>query len=105
MSGSKKCGCSFELKGKKLPTDDDLILLVVCGVHNHSTAVHFEGHSYAGRLLQEETSLLVDMSKSRVKPRDILATLKQRDPLDAITMKTIYNARQKHRTTDKGGRS
>lgn len=92
MPGSKKCGCLFKLKGKKLPTNDDWILLVVCGVHNHSAAVHLEGHSYSGRLSQEETSLLVDMSKSKVKPRDILATLKQRHPLNATTMKTIYNA-------------
>ena len=89
--GSKKCRWLFELKSKKLPTDDDWILLVVCGVHNHSVTDHLEGHSYAGRLSQEETSLLVDMSMSRVKPRDILATLKQRDPLNATIMKTIYN--------------
>lgn len=42
VSGSKKCRCPFELKGKKLSTDDDWILLVVCGVHNHSTAVHLK---------------------------------------------------------------
>lgn len=48
---------------------------------------------------------MVDISKSRVKPRDILATLKQRDPLNATTIKTIYNARQRHRTAEKGGRS
>lgn len=47
MLGSKKCGCPFELKGKKLLTDDDWILLVVCTVYNHSAAVHLEGHSYA----------------------------------------------------------
>ncbi len=105
VSGSKKCGCPFELKSKKLPTKDDWILLVVCGMHNHSATVHLKGHSYAGRLSQEDTSLLVDTSKSRVKPRDILATLKQRDPLNATTMKTIYNARQRHRTAEKGGRS
>lgn len=105
VSSSKKCRCLFELKGKKLPTDDDWILLVVCGVHNHSAAVHLEGHSYTGRLFQEVKSLLVDMSKSRVKLRDILATLKQRDPLNATTMKTIYNARRRHRTAEKGERS
>lgn len=93
MSGSKKCGCSFELKGKKLPTNDNWILLVICSVHNHLDVVYLEGHSFAGRLSQKETSLLVDMSKSMVKPRDILATLKQGDPLNATITKTIYNAR------------
>ncbi|KAL7233194.1 hypothetical protein ACSBR1_016928 [Camellia fascicularis] len=37
---------------------------------------YLEGHSYAGRLSREETSLLVDMSKSMVRPSEILVTLK-----------------------------
>ncbi|KAL7205014.1 hypothetical protein ACSBR2_018021 [Camellia fascicularis] len=35
--------------------------------YNHSTAEHLEEHSFAGRLFEEETSLLVDMSKSMVQ--------------------------------------
>lgn len=64
--GTKKCECSFQLKENKLPTNDDWLLLVVCGVHNHPTADHLEGHSYVGRLLDGESSLLRDMSKSNV---------------------------------------
>ena len=45
--GTKKCGCPFQLKGKKLATDDDWILTVVIGVHNHTTVGHLEGHSFA----------------------------------------------------------
>ncbi|XP_028085166.1 uncharacterized protein LOC114286245 [Camellia sinensis] len=64
---------------------------------------YLEGHSYAGRLSHEETSLLVDMSKSMVRPSEILVTLKQRDDANASTMKTIYNAR--HKVAEKAGRS
>ena len=65
-SGTKKCGCPFALRERKLDTADDWMLMVVCGVHNHSATEHLEGHSYAGRLSKQETSLLVDMLKSLV---------------------------------------
>ncbi|XP_028122576.1 uncharacterized protein LOC114319718 [Camellia sinensis] len=66
---------------------------------------YLEGHSYAGRLSREETSLLVDMSKSMVRPSEILVTLKQRDDANASTMKTIYKARQRYKVAEKAGRS
>ncbi|XP_057488525.1 protein FAR1-RELATED SEQUENCE 2-like [Actinidia eriantha] len=105
MFGTKKCGCPFALKGQKLATDDDWALQVLCGVHNHPIAEHLVGHSYAGRLSEEETSLLVDMSKSLVRPKEILVTLKQRDALNATTMKTIYNARHRYKVVEKARRS
>ncbi|XP_028126176.1 protein FAR-RED ELONGATED HYPOCOTYL 3-like [Camellia sinensis] len=105
LIGTKKCECPFLLKGKKLATNDDWILIVVCGVHNHPAAEYFEGHSYAGRLSHEETSLLVDMSKSMVRPSEILVILKQRDDANASTMKTIYNACHRYKVAEKAGRS
>ncbi|XP_028113750.1 uncharacterized protein LOC114311783 [Camellia sinensis] len=66
---------------------------------------YLEGHSYAGRLSHEETSLLVDMSKSMVRLSEILVTLKQRDDANASTMKTIYNAHHRYKVAEKAGRS
>ncbi|GMP33792.1 hypothetical protein CsSME_00006954 [Camellia sinensis var. sinensis] len=85
LTRTKKCGCPFDLRAHKLMT----------GVHNHPLAEHLEGHSYAGRLLEEKTSILVDMSKSMVRLKEILITLKQRDALNVTTMKTIYNIHHK----------
>jgi len=65
-TGRKKCECSFRLKGKKLPNDDDWMLEVVSSVHNHLTTDHLNGHSYISRLSEEEYSLLNDMLKSNV---------------------------------------
>ena len=45
------------------------------------------------------------MSKSLVRPKDILCTLKQKDPTNATTLKAIYNARQKYKVVEKGGRT
>ena len=39
-TGTKKCSCPFALKGRKLATDDDWMVTVVCGVHNHPNAQH-----------------------------------------------------------------
>ena len=91
--GTKKCGCPFALRGRKLDTADDWMLIVICEVHNHPVVEHLEGHSYTGRLFKDKTSLLVDVSKSLVRPKDILSILKQRDVLNITIMKTIYNTR------------
>ena len=93
QTGSKKCGCPFTLQGKVVGSNEEWMLHVVCGVHNHPAADFLEGHSFAGRLTKEETSLLADMSKNMVRPKDILVTLKQKNELNVSTMKTIYNAR------------
>eukprot|EP00268_Persea_americana_P019708 TRINITY_DN20136_c0_g2_i6.p1 TRINITY_DN20136_c0_g2~~TRINITY_DN20136_c0_g2_i6.p1 ORF type:complete len:137 (-),score=20.21 TRINITY_DN20136_c0_g2_i6:915-1325(-) len=97
QTGSKKCGCLISLKGKKLGTNDDWMLEVMCDVHNHPAAEYLEGHSFVGRLSEDKTKLLVDMSRSIVRPKEILIILKQRNNLNVKTMKTIYNARYKHK--------
>ncbi|KAH0989406.1 hypothetical protein GBA52_000889 [Prunus armeniaca] len=89
-SGTKKCGCPFLLRGVSLGDNDEWKLEVVCGVHNHDAA-----KSNARRLSEEEKALLVDMSKSLAKPKDILRTIKQKEGLNETTMKTIYNVRQR----------
>ncbi|GJY70168.1 hypothetical protein Tco_0473150 [Tanacetum coccineum] len=48
-TGSKKCGCPFELVGKYLPSYNGWMLVVICETHNHEPALYLEGHSYARR--------------------------------------------------------
>ena len=86
----------FALKDPKLTTDDDWMVTMICGVHNHPNAQHLEGHLYAGRLSEEESIVLIDMWKSLVKSRNILHTLMRRDVNNTITMKSIYNTRHKY---------
>lgn len=101
LTGTKKCGCPFLLKGQKLTTDDDWMVKVVCGIHNHLANKNMEGHTFAGRLSQEENEILMNLSNSSVRPKDILSTLKSRDARNASTMKTIYNARHRQKRVDK----
>ncbi|XP_028067938.1 uncharacterized protein LOC114270615 [Camellia sinensis] len=105
ITGTKKCGRPFESRARKLMADDDWMVDVACGMHNHAPAKHFEGHSFARRLSKEETSLLVDMSKSMVRPKQILVTLKRKDALNVTTMKTIYNVHHRNNVIEKAGRS
>ncbi|XP_028117995.1 uncharacterized protein LOC114315589 [Camellia sinensis] len=105
QTGTKKCECPFDLRAFKLKTNDELTLNEVCGLHNHPAAEHLQGHSYARRLSANEKSLLVDMSKSLVRPKEILITLKQRDALNMSTMKTVYNVRHRCKVLQKAGRS
>lgn len=95
--GTKKCGCPFKLKGMHLKNGEGWKLNVVCGFHNHEVA---KGNAYASRLSGEEKSLIGDLTKNMVKPRDILLTLKDHD--QDITIKQVYNARQAFRVSQKG---
>jgi len=78
--------------------------LVICGIHNHLTSEHLEGHCFAGRLSEEEGRLIVDISKSLIRPRDILHTLKQRNKLNIIIMRAVYNARKNFKVMEYAGR-
>ncbi|XP_028106832.1 uncharacterized protein LOC114305895 [Camellia sinensis] len=105
ITGTKKCGCPFDMRAHRFTTHDKWTLTVVCGLHNHPPAEHLEGHSYARRLSKDEKILLMDMSKSMVRPKEILVTLKQRDALNVSTLKTIYNVRHRNRVVQRAGRS
>ncbi|KAJ1416286.1 FAR1 DNA-binding domain [Sesbania bispinosa] len=50
VTGTKKCGCPFRLRGRPVHAGDGWRLNVVCGYHNHDVTENLEGHAYAGRL-------------------------------------------------------
>ncbi|TYH66346.1 hypothetical protein ES332_D06G116500v1 [Gossypium tomentosum] len=72
---------------------------VICDQHNHPPTQHMEGHAYARRLKENEKNLLVHLTSKNITPRDILSTLKEQDENNISTLKTIYNARQKLRSS------
>lgn len=103
--GTKKINCPFKLKGRKMKLDDNWMLEVVCAEHNHAPAIYMEGHPYPGRLSEYEIQVMVEISEQNTKSRDILTELKKRDPNNVSTIRTIYNARKKHKTAAKLGQS
>ncbi|XP_047307649.1 uncharacterized protein LOC124911237 [Impatiens glandulifera] len=91
-TGTKKCECSFELRGVPIPPEGVMWnLRVVCGFHNHQLAESMYGHEYPSRLKPMELQFVLDMANSTA-PREVLNILKQRDPSNTTGIKTIYNA-------------
>ncbi|KAL5131402.1 hypothetical protein HKD37_12G034298 [Glycine soja] len=78
ITDSRICGCPFKLRAK---------LLVVVG------------HLYVGRLTKDEKIIVADMTKSMVKPINILLTLKEHNANSYTTIKQIYNARNAYRSS------
>lgn len=92
-TSSKRCGCPFSLQGQR-DEMSEWRLVVRCGLHNHDL-LNLEAHSYAGRLDEDEQKIVHEMYASGVKPRKILAALKERNSSNTTSMRTIYNEKFK----------
>ncbi|KAL5141455.1 Protein FAR1-RELATED SEQUENCE 5 [Glycine soja] len=101
-TGTRKCGCPFKLRCKPVIGGEGWMVKLICGVHNHELAKSLVGHPYAGRLTKAEKTLIADMTKSIVKPRNILLTLKEHNANSCTTIKQIYNARNAFRSSIRG---
>ncbi|XP_076908221.1 uncharacterized protein LOC143564987 [Bidens hawaiensis] len=105
VSGTKKTDCPFELEGKYSIEYNSWTLTMICDEHNHPPVQHMEGHPYAKRLTDDEFSLVAELTRMNVAPRDILSILKERNLSNASTISTIYNARTKIRMSEQAGNS
>ncbi|KAL5173030.1 hypothetical protein HKD37_16G045657 [Glycine soja] len=101
-TGSRKCGCLFKLRAKPILGGEGWIVKLICGVHNHEMAKSLVGHPYVGRLTKDEKIVVVDMTKSTVKPINILLTLKGHNVNSYTIIKQIYNARHVYRSSVRG---
>ncbi|KAH1226067.1 PKS-NRPS hybrid synthetase [Glycine max] len=101
-TGSRKCGCPFRLRGKPVHGGEGWMMKLICGIHNHELAKSLVGHPYVGRLTKEEKKIIADMTKSMVKPKNILLTLKEHNANSCTTIKQIYNARSAYRSSIRG---
>ena len=75
---------------------------LMCESHNHELVKSLVGHSYVERLTKDENTIIVDMTKSMVKPKNILLTLKEHNVNSCTTIKQIYNARSAYRSSIRG---
>ncbi|KAF9595716.1 hypothetical protein IFM89_003458 [Coptis chinensis] len=91
---SKGFNCPFLLRGLKMPKDDQWVVKVECGHHNHPLGP-LQG-SFAGRLNSEEKEIVVQMLRAGIKPKEILQVLKDRDEHSESTIHTIYNTQARH---------
>ncbi|RZC02629.1 Protein FAR1-RELATED SEQUENCE 6, partial [Glycine soja] len=100
--GSRKCGCPFMLREKPVHGGKGWMVKLICGIHNHELAKSLVGHPYAERLTKEEKKISADMTKSMVKPKNILLTLKEHNDNSCTTIKQTYNARSAYRSSIRG---
>ncbi|KAL5177653.1 hypothetical protein HKD37_08G023372 [Glycine soja] len=100
--GSRKCGCPFKLCGKPVIGGQGWMVKLMCGIHNHELTKSLVEHSYVGRLTKDEKTIIADMTKSMVKPRNIMLTLKEHNVNSFTTIKQIYNARSAYRSSIRG---
>ena len=75
---------------------------LICGSHNHDLVETMVGHPYAGKLSIEEKVMVEDMTKTSIKPRNILLTMKERNETNVTTIKQVYNAMTVHRRSQRG---
>jgi len=75
---------------------------LICGIHNHELVKSLVGHPYVRRLPKVEKTLIADMTKSMMKPRNILLTLKEHNADSCTTIKQIYNARSAYHSSIRG---
>ncbi|KAH1232862.1 hypothetical protein GmHk_09G025435 [Glycine max] len=101
-TGSRKCGCPFRLRGKPVHGREGWMVKLICGIHSHELAKSLVGHPYVGRLTKDEKKIIVDMTKSMVKPKNILLTLKEHNANNCTMIKQIYNARSAYRSSIRG---
>ena len=99
---SRKCGCPFKLCGKLVVGGEGWMIKLMCGSHNHELVKSLVGNSYVGRLTMDEKIIIDDMTKSMVKSRNILLTLKEHNTNSYITIKQVYNARNAQRSSIRG---
>ncbi|KAH1197775.1 Protein FAR1-RELATED SEQUENCE 5 [Glycine max] len=101
-TGTRKCGCPFKLRCMPVVGGEGWMVKLICGVHNHELAKSLVGHPYAGQLTKAEKTLIAYMTKSMVKPRNILLTLKEHNANSCTTIKQIYNARNAFHSSIRG---
>ncbi|GAU20665.1 hypothetical protein TSUD_230790 [Trifolium subterraneum] len=100
-TATRKFNCPFRLRGYFLASQE-WNLSVVCGEHNHELAKNLEGHTLAGRLKPEEKECVHELTRNLVPPKNILSTLKGRNPESKTNVKQIYNARQRFKKDVRG---
>jgi len=88
-TGSGKCGCPFKLREKPMVGGQGWMVKLMCESHNHELAKSLVGHPYTGRLTKDEKTIIADMTKLMIKPRNILLTLKS-------TMSTVVQQSNKY---------
>jgi len=81
------------------------VLKVISGYHNHDFSRTLVGHPFTSTLKSSKHLLFVNITKSQVKPTNILLTLKENNNCNVTTMKEVYNVRYMYKQSLRGLRT
>ncbi|KAH1247191.1 hypothetical protein GmHk_06G017138 [Glycine max] len=98
----RKCRCLFKLREKLVVGGEGWMVKLICGSHNHALIKSLVGHPHVGRLTKDEKIIISDMTKSMVKPINILLTLKEHNANNYTTIWQVYNAIYAYRSSIRG---
>ncbi|XP_057443930.1 protein FAR1-RELATED SEQUENCE 5-like [Lotus japonicus] len=102
ITGTRKSKCPFKQKGRPKKDAKGWWLKVMCGIHNHEAAKTLVGHAYVGQLTIDEKSLVENMAKNAVAPRNMLLSLKDQNPDNLTTINQVFSFCQSIRRTARG---
>ncbi|KAI7962509.1 hypothetical protein MJO28_000603 [Puccinia striiformis f. sp. tritici] len=104
-----KIGCPFKITGS-IPTSTKIAnktwsLKIQHGEHNHEPSACPSAHAAHKRLHPEQVLEIMNLSKSNLKPAQILLQLRTSDNKTYATNKTISNVLQKQRRDELAGKT
>ncbi|XP_050876699.1 uncharacterized protein LOC127080422 [Lathyrus oleraceus] len=103
-TGLRKCECLFKLCGYRIENDTWKFNLI-SDIHNHALTDKLYGHPIVCHLVLEDMKLVSDTTLNLVVPENILASLKQKIPLNVSNIKQIYNVNALNKKVVGGPRS
>ncbi|GAU37422.1 hypothetical protein TSUD_395410 [Trifolium subterraneum] len=104
-TASKKCNCPFKLRATPSIDGSGWKVQVQCGVHNHGLPDQYASHPRKARLTAEENKHVEELTKCRVAPRNIVISLKEKNPESVVDANKIYRKRNKLQKEERGPRT
>ncbi|XP_058733979.1 uncharacterized protein LOC131605663 [Vicia villosa] len=89
-TGTRKCECPFKIRGYMVASKK-WRFNVICGLHNHDMCGKLQGHPNVCQVRPEEKTCVNDMSLNLVQPKNILTTLKRKEPDNISNIRQVYN--------------
>ncbi|XP_058754564.1 uncharacterized protein LOC131627723 [Vicia villosa] len=86
---TRKCECPFKIRCYMLASKK-WRSSIIYGLHNHELCAKLQGHPIACRLNPVENASIKDMSLNFVQPKNILATLKRKEPDNISNIRQVY---------------
>ena len=92
----------FKLRRYVVKEENAWKLTILNGVHNHEMFPYLARNILAGRLMEDDKSIVHDLTNSSVKPKNIFTNLKKKRQESMTNIKQVYNERHKFKKAKRG---